>query len=84
MSLRDKTGTLLVNSLDEIERWKEYFEQLPNMNSVVDQIQPAHISVQEARRQEKPPTIGEVQQALNQMKNRRASGNDNVIVDLAL
>ena len=87
MPLRDKNGTLLVNSSDKIERWKEYFQQLLNVDSVVDQmlidqIQPAHISVQEARRQEKPPTIGEVQQALNQMKNRRAPGNDNITADL--
>ena len=87
MPLRDKNGTLLVNSSDKIERWKEYFQQLLNVDSVVDQtlidqIQPAHISVQEARRQEKPPTTGEVQQALNQMKNRRAPGNDNITADL--
>ena len=82
MPLRDKTGTLLVNSSDKIEWWEEYFQQLLNMSSVVDQIQPAHISVQEARRQENPPTIGEVQQALNQMKNRRAPGNDDITADL--
>jgi hypothetical protein len=50
MPLRDKTGTLLVNSSDKIERWKEYFQQLLNVDSIVDQtlidqIQPAHISV---------------------------------------
>ena len=55
MPLRDKTGTLLVNSSDKTERWKEYFQQLLNVDSAVDQtlidqIQPAHISVQEARR----------------------------------
>ena len=87
MPLRDKTGTLLVNSSDKIERWKEYFQQLLNVDSVVDQtlidqIQPAHISFQKARRQEKPPTIGEVQQALNQLKNRCAPGNDNITADL--
>ena len=66
---------------------KSIFQQLLNVDSAVDQtlidqIQPAHISVQEARRQEKPPTIGEVQQALNQMKNRRAPGNDSITADL--
>ena len=85
MPLRVKTGTMPVNSFDKIERWKEYFQQLLNVDSVadqtlIDQIQPAHISVQEARRQEKPPTINEVQQALNQMKNRRAPGNDNILI----
>ena len=52
------------------------------MSSVVDQIQPAHISVQETRRQENLPMIGEVQQALNQMKNRRAPGTDDIKADL--
>ena len=88
MPLRDKIGTLLLNLSNQTERWKVHFQQLLNVDNVVDQtlidqIQPAHISVQEAFRQEKPPTIGEVQQALNQMKNRRAPGNDYITADLA-
>lgn len=87
MPLQDKNGMLLLNSMDRLERWKEYFQELLNVNCVVDQalidqIQPAHIPAQEIRRQGEPPTVEEVRQALKQMKSRKAPGNDDVTADL--
>ena len=87
MPIRDKSGMLLLNSADRLDRWKEYFCELLNVDCVVDQtlinqIRPAYIPTQEVRRQEEVPTIEEVQRALNQMKNGKAPGNDQVTADL--
>jgi hypothetical protein len=87
MPIQDKNGKPLLNSSDRLERWKEYFNDLLNVRSVVDQalidqIQSTSISDQERRRQEKPPTLAEVQQAVNQSKRGKAPGNDNITTDL--
>ena len=59
MAIHDKNGMLLLNSTDTLERWKEYFQELLNVNCVVDQA-PAHISAHQVLRQGEPPTVEEV------------------------
>jgi hypothetical protein len=79
MPVEDKKGKLLLNSADRLKRWKEYFDELLNVRSTVDQtlinhIQPASISDRERCRQEKPATLVEVQQVVKQSKNRKGPG----------
>jgi hypothetical protein len=86
-SVQDKNGKLLNNSRDKLDRWKEYFSELLNVNSAVDPqciecISIPVISTTEQDRQNKPPTLEEVSQALKQMKNRKAPGNDDISADL--
>ncbi|CAF4874669.1 unnamed protein product, partial [Rotaria socialis] len=50
--------------------------------TLLDQIKPASLSTMEQHRQDKEPTLDEVQQALQQMKNRKAPGKDNVTAEL--
>ncbi|CAF1351176.1 unnamed protein product [Rotaria magnacalcarata] len=87
MPIHNKYGTLLLNSNDRLERWKEFYSELLNVNSIIeptllDQIKPASLSTMEQHRQDKEPTLDEVQQALQQMKNRKAPGKDNVTAEL--
>jgi hypothetical protein len=86
-SIQDKNGNLLSNSRDTLNRWKEYLFELLNVNSVVDpyliyRISTPAISTIEQDIQNKPPTLEEISQALKQMKNRKAPGNDDISADL--
>ncbi len=85
--IQDKNGKLLNNSRVTLDRWKEYFFKLLNVKSVVDpylifRISVPSISTIKQDRQNKLPTLEEISQALKQMKNRKAPGNDDISADL--
>ncbi|CAF2803830.1 unnamed protein product, partial [Rotaria sp. Silwood2] len=87
MPIQNKQGDLLSNSNDVMLRWREYFCDLLNVHSVIDphifqQILVPIISTTEQMRQDKPPSLSEVHDAIKQMKNRKAPGVDNISVDL--
>ena len=87
MPILDKQDNLLCSASEKLERFKEFFSELLNVNSTIDlsvanAIQPATISSAEKVRQEKSPTIVEVQMALKQMKSGKAPGNDEIAADL--
>jgi hypothetical protein len=50
--------------------------------NLLDHIQPAVIPTAERIRQNKEPTVAEVQQAVTQMRNRKAPGIDEITADL--
>ncbi|CAF1203414.1 unnamed protein product [Adineta steineri] len=86
MPIKDRNGNLLLNSSDRLERWREYFHELFNVPSIVDQkiideIQIGTLS-EEEKRQNAAPSIEEVRKALFQMKSRKAPGNDEITADL--
>ncbi|CAF5016642.1 unnamed protein product, partial [Rotaria sp. Silwood1] len=86
MPILDKQGNLLCSAGERLERFKEYFNELLNVKVIIDPttanaIQPKNISPTEKNRQEKPPTIMEVQTALKQMKSGKAPGNDEITAD---
>ena len=73
--------------MKKLEKFREFFSELLNVNStsdpsVANALQPATISYAEKVRQEKSPTIVEVQMALKQMKSGKAPGNDEITADL--
>ncbi len=85
--IQNKFGKLLNNSMDKLDRWREYFSELLNVKSVIDPqimeyISSPSLSTTEQERQEKPPTLEEISQALKQMKNGKAPGNDDISADL--
>ncbi|CAF4836694.1 unnamed protein product, partial [Rotaria sp. Silwood2] len=87
MPIEDKNGKLLVNSADQLERWREYFCELLNVSSTVDpcvinEIQITTPSRSELERQNAQPSLEEVARALNQMKSRKAPGSDEVTADI--
>ncbi|CAF1602087.1 unnamed protein product, partial [Didymodactylos carnosus] len=87
MPIKDKNGALLVNSTDRLQRWREYFAELLNVPSAVDQvltdsIPESQLTRSEEKRQSAVPTIQEVETALKQMKSRKAPGDDGVTADL--
>ncbi len=87
LPIQDKQGNLLLNSQERLCRWKEYYQELLNVPSNVNpsiliQIPIPTISSTEQLRQDKLPSIDEVQQAIKQMKNGKAPGNDNISADV--
>ncbi len=87
LPIQDKQGNLLLNSQERLDRWKEYFNDLLNIPfnikaSILNQITIPIISPTEQLRQNKLPSLTEVQQAIKQMKNGRAPGNDNISADV--
>ncbi|CAF1392846.1 unnamed protein product [Rotaria magnacalcarata] len=87
MPIQNKNGELLTNSADRLSRWREYLSELLNVHTSVDpliiqQIDAPLISKKEQERQDKPPSLVEVQEDIRQMKNRKASGNDGITADL--
>ncbi|CAF3208339.1 unnamed protein product [Rotaria sp. Silwood2] len=87
MPIEDKNGKLLLNSSDQLQRWREYFNELLNVPSTVDQklideIPIDTLSKEEGKRQNAEPSTEEIRGALSQMKSRKALGNDEIIADL--
>ncbi|CAF3313873.1 unnamed protein product [Rotaria sp. Silwood2] len=87
MPIHNKNEILLVNSKARLESWKEFYSELLNVNAIIvpillDQIKSTSLSTMERHRQDKEPTLDVMQQALKQMKNRKAPGKDDITVEL--
>ncbi|CAM4844407.1 unnamed protein product [Rotaria magnacalcarata] len=87
MPIKDKHGKLILNSTDQLERWREFFDDLLNVSTAVDLQLIDHTKIKrieknEEERQNMQSTISEVRKALNQMKSRKAPGNDKITADL--
>ena len=87
MPILDKQDILLCSASEKLERFREFFSELLNVNSTTDPsvanaIQTATILYAEKVRQKKSPTIVEVQMALKQMISGKAPGNDKIVADL--
>ncbi|CAF4634110.1 unnamed protein product, partial [Didymodactylos carnosus] len=78
---------MLLNSKDRLSRWREYFCGLLNVHTVINptilqQIPIPAIDKAEETRQDTPPSLPEVVQAIKQMKSRKAPGKDDVTAEL--
>ena len=87
MPIKGKSGKLLLKLADHLERWREYFNELFNVPSVIDstlidEILIDTISKDEEERQNALPSIEEIRRALNQMKSRKAPGSDEITADI--
>ena len=87
MSIKDKSGKLLLNSADRLERWRGYFNEIFNVPSVIDSnlINEIHIdtiSKDEEEQQNALPSIEEIRRMLNQMKYRKAPGSDEITANI--
>ena len=78
--IRDENGTLLTSNKNQIERWSRHFEE----NHTPLQIeQVSQGSTQYNRRINiNPPTIREVKEAIEKLKNNKAEGIDGIPAEL--
>ncbi|CAF3960055.1 unnamed protein product [Rotaria sp. Silwood1] len=78
---------MINNSKDQLKRWEEYFHETFNVNIVVNpsllqQVAAMRIDQQQQNRHDKVPPIKEVITVIDQMKNGKASGIDDVPAEL--
>ncbi|CAF4152005.1 unnamed protein product [Rotaria sordida] len=72
---------------DQLNRWKEYFDEMLNVNTtiseqILQQIPSPTIDDEELARQDAVPTLNEVAKAIEQIKNKKAPGKDDVPAEL--
>ena len=79
--VKDAAGTVLINEEGVLKRWRDYFEELMNVENPMES------------REEEPPLINspvhdmsrdEVQTALKKMKKAKALGPDNIPIETCL
>ena len=87
MPIHDKQGNILTNSHDRLHRWREYFSELFNVPATAEsttgqQIPVAQLSLKEQKRQDKSPSLEEVEEAIRRMKCGKAPGIDDISADI--
>ncbi|CAF2812623.1 unnamed protein product [Rotaria sp. Silwood2] len=90
MPIKDKNGNLLLNLPGRLEPWHDYFDELLNVPSPIDQkpideIQIVTISKEEEEEEERQGAgqpMEEVRSTLAQMKSWKVPRNDEMTADL--
>jgi hypothetical protein len=87
IAIHEKAGNPLTNSVDRLNRWREYFDEMLNVNTVIDeqilqQISEPLLNQNELSYQDAVPTVGEVVRAIQQIRNRRAPGKHEISAEL--
>jgi hypothetical protein len=79
---RDKNGDLVCNSSGILNRWKEHFNELLN-EGASEQADSRRRTYEEEDGKEFPsPSLNEVKNAFNSLKNNKAPGDDNLPAEL--
>ncbi|CAF4311483.1 unnamed protein product [Rotaria sp. Silwood2] len=87
IAIHDKDGNTLTNSEDRSNRWREYFDEMLNVHTVVDErilqkIPKPLLDQKDLSHQDAVPTVDEVVKAIQQIRNRRAPGKDEISAEL--
>lgn len=79
--VKDKNGNILVNKIDQVHRWKEYFSETSNQQD--DQLQAnLQLSNRSTHISDLPPTCDEIKQTIEKLKNNKADGMDGVAAEI--
>ena len=81
--VRDKVGTLLTTTEDQLKRWHQHFEETLNFDDVTTTLaENDNINVRETGPSRSvnsnPPTITEIRNAIKDMKSGKAAGIDQI------
>lgn len=78
---RDKEGNIISKKEDILERWAENFEEKLNEGNMREE-ESNTILNNEDEREKEPPSLEEVQRAINKLKNNKAPGADHLPAEL--
>lgn len=79
--VKDRHGRLLTNVDEQLSRWREYFEEVFNLNRTgITVIHKENITPLPIRTV--PPSMAEVTSAIKAMKNGKAAGVDNITAEV--
>ncbi|KAL1448299.1 hypothetical protein WDU94_008926, partial [Cyamophila willieti] len=78
--IKDKNGRTVIQEKEGLEIWKEYFENL--LNGETTNEQQVVEKVQNVQPQIEPPSFVEVQQAIKELKNNKAPGEDGISTEV--
>ncbi|XP_072394922.1 uncharacterized protein [Diabrotica undecimpunctata] len=73
--MRNEAGELIMIETEIVERWKEYFRNLVNIESETEE---ADITFHSADIEIPAPTLEEVKNAIASLKDHKAPGNDGI------
>jgi hypothetical protein len=77
---KDKSGNILSEHRDTLQRWKQYFCDLQSMNTRYKELIPENTILNNG---EVPPsTYYEVSQAIKKLRTHKAAGSDNIPAEL--
>ncbi|KAI5739997.1 hypothetical protein M8J77_026070 [Diaphorina citri] len=78
--VKDKDGRTIIQQKEGLERWKEFFEELLNAETIEDQEEP--IRYQNVQPKIDSPTLVEVTKTIQEMKNNKAPGEDGINMEM--
>ncbi|KAI5729084.1 hypothetical protein M8J77_025142 [Diaphorina citri] len=78
--VKDKDGRTIIQQKEGLERWKEFFEELLNAETIEDQEEP--IRYQNVQPKIDSPTLVEVSKTIQEMKNNKAPGEDGINMEM--
>ena len=78
---RDKSGNILSEHGDILQRRNQYFCDLQNVNARFKELIPENIILNNVE-EVSPPTYYEVSQVIKKIKTHKAAGSDNIPADL--
>uniref|UniRef100_A0A6P7GLQ4 Uncharacterized protein LOC114338318 n=1 Tax=Diabrotica virgifera virgifera TaxID=50390 RepID=A0A6P7GLQ4_DIAVI len=74
-AMRNEAGELIMMETEIVERWKEYFRNLLNIESEMEE---SETTFHSADVEIPPPTLQEVKNAIASLKDHKAPGNDGI------
>jgi hypothetical protein len=78
---KDKSGNILSEHGDILQRWKQYFSDLQNMNARFKELIPENTVLNNVE-EVPPPTYYAVSQEIKKLKTHKAAGLDNIPAEL--
>ena len=77
--VKDKEGKMIINEEKQLERWREYFEELFNKEIEDGEEEEREIeNIEDPRISILPPTKTEIMKAIKEIKSGKAPGADNI------
>jgi hypothetical protein len=80
--VRDKAGSIITSVQGQLERWRQHFEEVLNIESSFPLDRERTLPLPELQISVRPPSKREIIQAIKGMKNGKAAGSDNISAEI--